>query len=368
MKALLVKMSSLGDVVHALPGVTDAARRGARFHWVVEEAYQAIPASHPAVERVLPIAWRRWRRRIWRSRGEMQAFWRRLAGERYDLVIDSQGLLKSALVSSRAQAPEKVGFCRNSAREPAAARFYDRCVEVPVGKHAAERQRRLFAGALGYGCDVQSGIDFGLRQVAESLEGGVPRWDAKTGQATEAGRATKPGRRCIFLHGTSWATKLWPEPMWAELARLACSAGFDVVLPWGDQAERARAERIAASTGAALLPSGSLAQLMGELRQARLAVGVDSGLAHLAGALGTPTLVLYGSTSSALTGCRGASVYNLQADFGCSPCLSKTCRYRGPDSMWRGMRVVPPCYGELDPETVWAGALELLDANRVLHI
>ena len=346
MKALLVKLSSLGDVVHALPGVTDAARRGARFHWVVEEAYQAIPAGHPAVERVLPIAWRRWRKRLWRSRGEMQAFLRRLAAERYDLVIDSQGLLKSALVSSRAQAREKVGFCRNSAREPAAARFYDRCVEVPVGKHAVERQRRLFAGALGYGCDVQSGIDFGLRQVAESPE----------------------GERCIFLHGASWATKLWPEAMWGELARLACGAGFDVVLPWGDQAERARAERIAASTGAALLPSGSLAQLMGELRRVRLAIGVDSGLAHLAGALGTPTLVLYGSTSSALTGCRGASVYNLQADFGCSPCLSKTCRYRGPDSMWRGMRVAPPCYGELDPQSVWAGALELLDANRLLHI
>ena len=344
MKVLLVKMSSLGDVVHALPAVTDAGRSGVRFDWVVEQAYQAVPACHPAVERVLPIAWRRWRRRLWRSRRELQSFLRGLADERYDLVIDSQGLLKSALVVNRSRAVEKVGFCRRSAREPVAARFYDRCVDVPVGRHAIERQRTLFAGALGYVCDAGANIDFGLA------------------------RQPAPSQRCVFLHGASWATKLWPEAMWIELARLAEGAGLEVVLPWGDSGERARAERIAAAGGAALLPALSLEELIGELQHARLAVGVDSGLAHLAGALGTPTVVLFGSTSSALTGCRGSSARNLQADFACSPCLSRTCVYRGPSRRWRETVVTPPCYGELDPEKVWAAALESMDADRLLHI
>lgn len=344
MKALLVKMSSLGDVVHALPAVTDAARAGVRFDWVVEEAYRAVPARHPAVERVLPIAWRRWRRRLWRSRGELRSFFRDLAGERYDLVIDSQGLIKSALVVSRVRAAEKVGFSRRAAREGTAARFYDRAIDVPRGRHAVERQRRLFAGALGYAFDADAAVDFGLpRQAA-------------------------PGPHCVFLHGATWATKLWPEVLWVELARLARSAGLQVVLPWGNAAERDRAERIASHGGAELLPALGLGELMGELGRARLAVGVDSGLAHLAAALGTPTLALYGSTSSALTGCRGRAARNLQADFSCAPCLSKTCRYRGPAARWRETVVAPPCYGELDPDRVWAAALELMDADRLLHI
>ena len=337
MKALLVKMSSLGDLVHTLPAVTDAARVGVRFHWVAEEAYGAVPAAHPAVDRVLPIAWRRWRRRLWHSRRELRSFFQDLAGEHYDLVIDSQGLIKSALVVSRAQGAESVGFCANSAREPLAARFYDRCVEVDVRGHAVQRQRHLFAGALGYACDTGAGFDFGLE------------------------RETERTPQCLFLHGATWATKLWPEAMWVELAGLAEAAGLQVLLPWGNRPERRRAERIAAQTGAVLLPALGLVELMGELRRARLAVGVDSGLAHLAGALGTPTVVVYGGTSSALTGCRSAGARNLQAKFPCAPCLSRTCRYQGPAAKWRGAVVAPPCYGALGPDAVWRVALELMN-------
>ena len=367
---LLVKMSSLGDVVHALPAVTDAARSGARFHWVVEEAFQAVPAAHPAVEKVLPIAWRRWRRRLWRSRGEMKSFFESLAGERYDLAIDSQGLVKSALAMKAARTVERVGFCSNSAREPVAARFYDRCIEVPRGGHAVDRQRRLFAGALDYVYDAAPDVDFGLRRKDIGLVPGRDDVDLAPGRE-DIGLAT--GRemaadRCVFLHGATWATKLWPEAMWVELARVAGEAGLEVVLPRGNGEDRARAERIAGAGGAAVLPALSLGELMDELRRARVAVGVDSGLAHLAGALGVPTVVLYGSTSSTLTGCRGSSARNLQAEFACSPCLSSTCRYRGPSVRWREAAVTPSCYGELHPERVWAAALETMDADRLLHI
>ncbi len=360
MKALLVKMSSLGDVVHALPAVTDAAREGVRFDWVVEEAFQAVPAAHPAVDRVFPIAWRRWRRSLWRSRHAMRSFLRDLAGEHYDLVIDSQGLLKSALVASRARALRRVGFSRHSAREPIAAAFYNCPIDVPPGRHAVERQRQLFATACGLGRKAAA-IDFGLRGFADPS--GQPTAKNDPGPQPEPSSE----HRCLMLHGTTWPTKLWPEAMWIALARLAKDCDLRPVLPWGSDAERARAERIANATGATLLPSMNLGELMEELRRASVAIGVDSGLAHLAGALDVPTVVLYGPTSSALTGCLGHNVRCLQANFACSPCLSKVCRYRGSPVSWRETVVTPPCSGTLDPQRVWA-AVETMRADRILHI
>ena len=335
MKVLLVKMSSLGDLVHALPAVTEAAGRQARFHWVAEEAFAALPARHPGVERVLPIAWRRWRKHLWQSRRELRAFFQGLAEERYDLVMDAQGLLKSALVASCAHGKEKVGFSRAAAREPAAAWFYDRRIEVPKGRHAIERQRQLFAGALGYPCREDQPLAFGPPPASGT-------------------------DRCLFLHGASWPSKLWPEAMWVDLARRARDAGLQVALPWGNAAERGRAQRIAQAGGATTLAL-PLAELMEELRQARLVVGLDSGLTHLAAALGVPTLALHGSTSSALTGCRGSRARNLQAQFPCAPCLSRSCKYRGPAQRWQGATMVPACYAQLTPEIVWAAARELLE-------
>ena len=336
MKVLLVKMSSLGDLVHALPAVTEAAGRQARFHWVAEEAFAALPARHPGVERVLPIAWRRWRKHLWQSRRELRAFFQGLAEERYDLVMDAQGLLKSALVASCALGKEKVGFSRATAREPAAAWFYDRRIEVPKDRHAIERQRQLFAGALGYPYQKDQPLAFGPPPPASGTD------------------------RCLFLHGASWPSKLWPEAMWVDLARRARDAGLQVALPWGNVAERGRAQRIAQAGGATALAL-PLSELMEELRQARLVVGLDSGLTHLSAALGVPTLALHGSTSSALTGCRGSRARNLQAQFPCAPCLSRRCKYRGPAQHWQGATMVPACYAQLTPEIVWAAARELLD-------
>ena len=405
-------MSSLGDVVHALPAVTDAAGMGVRFDWVVEEAFQAVPAAHPAVDGVLPIALRRWRGNPWRWRAEMMSFIRSLASQRYDVAIDSQGLLKSALVTSRARAPRKTGFSRNSLREPMAAAFYSCAVQVPKEMHAIDRQRQLFAGVFGYVRDAAADEDFGLpggmagttnpgeesaargacRAPAERIGPGGPedpeitdRWPSAAVPAervgpggpedgpafrgeAEFGHRGAPERRCFLLHGATWASKRYPENLWVELARLAAAAGLEAVLPWGNDAELGRAQRIARASGATLLPPLGLAELMEALRGARLAVGVDSGLAHLAGALGVPTVVLYGSTASTLTGCRGRGARNLQAEFACSPCRSRVCRYRGPEVRWRTAAVTPPCYGELAPDGVWAAALETMDANRLLHI
>jgi heptosyltransferase-1 len=160
--------------------------------------------------------------------------------------------------------------------------------------------------------------------------------------------------------------------MWIALARQAVAGGFAVELPWGDADERARAERIAAASGAAPWDRRSLDGALQSLAGCGLAIGVDSGLAHLSAALGVPTVSLYGSTDAVLTGCRGAAVRNLQAEFACAPCLSRTCRYRGALPDWQGQGVAPPCYHSLTPERVWQAALALLEeadrADRLLPV
>ena len=347
MKALLVKTSSLGDVVHALPAVTAAHRHGVRFDWVVEEAYQAIAERHPAVDRAIPIAWRRWRRKLVRSRGAMGAFLAKLGTQEYDLVLDAQGLVKSAMVAALARGAEKVGFARGDVREAAAAWFYQRGVAVPRHQHAIDRQRQLFAGAFGYAQDAAEPLDFGLCRR----------------ESTGSARHSACRSACLFLHGGSWPSKRWPEAMWIELARQAAAAGFEVLLPWGDQAERCRAGRIAAQGGGRTLPAMDIGEWIDLLQGVRLTVGVDSGLAHLAAACGVPTLALYGSTAPDLTGCRGEGAATLASTFPCAPCLSRTCRYRGPGRVWRDEPVNPPCYAELTPERVWARALALLGAD-----
>ena len=347
MKALLVKTSSLGDVVHALPAVTAAARHGVRFDWVVEEAYQAITERHPAVDRAIPIAWRRWRRGLVRSRREMAAFRADLATHEYDLVLDAQGLVKSALVAALARGAERVGFARRDVREAAAAWFYQRGIAVPRQQHAIDRQQQLFAAAFGYARPAPEPLDFGLSRRESAGHG--------CGSADPSG--------CLLLHGGSWPSKLWPEAMWVELARQAAAAGFEVLLPWGDQGELCRAQRIAAQGGGRTLPAMDIGAWIKLLPEVRLTVGVDSGLAHLSAAHGVPTLALYGSTAADLTGCRGRRTATLASNFPCSPCFSRTCRYRGPGRLWRGEPADPPCFAELTPERVWTRALELLGGD-----
>jgi heptosyltransferase I len=349
MRVLLVKMSSLGDVVHALPALTEAARAlgpDVTFDWVVEEAFAAIPARHPAVAEVLPIAWRRWRRSPGSSSRELVAFIRRLRRDRYDLVLDAQGLLKSAAVTALAKGGLRAGFSRDSAREGVAALSYHRPIAVPRGGHAVDRLRRLFAGALGY-----------------PLPEGVPCFGIAPGEVEQVARP-----RCLLLHGATWGSKLWPVPFWSALAERAAAAGFEVLVAWGSDAELARARQIADRGPARLLQRMSLDAMIDEIGRAALVVGVDSGLAHLAGALDVPTVAIYGSTSSSLTGARGSRVRNLQAGFPCAPCLARTCAYRGEAPRWQQSPVVPACYAMLPPEHVWQAAEELVRADRVLHL
>jgi heptosyltransferase-1 len=338
-KVLLIKMSSLGDVVHTLPAVTDAAQQDVTLDWVVEEAFQSIPARHAGVRNVIPIAWRRWRGNLLAHRAALGEFFARLRRERYDLVIDAQGLLKSAAVVMLAKTRVVAGYSFSSAREPGAALFYDQRITVPVGGHAIDRLRALFANALGYQIP-QGPPAFGLSSRASE-----PKID-----------------RCLLLHGTTWASKHWPLQMWqAQSARLV-TAGWQVEVPWGDETERTRAMEVAAgSDGVRVLDAMNLDAMIDHIAGMGLVIGVDSGLTHLAGALAVPTLVLYGATSAVRTGVRGRRVVNLQSDLACSPCLRRQCRYQGEQLNWQGEAVSPACYAGLSPERVSEEVVRLLE-------
>ncbi|HXZ84612.1 MAG TPA: lipopolysaccharide heptosyltransferase I [Myxococcota bacterium] len=295
-RILFVKTSSLGDVVHHCPAVSDAARAlpGAEIDWVVEEGFAAVASMHRSVRRVIPVSLRRWRARAWSPAvwREIGAFRRALAAERYDCVVDTQGLIKSAAIAALAKG-ERHGLDGASAREPLAARFYQRRHRVPRGLHAVERNRRLAAAALGYA--VQGPCDYGL--FVENSKARPPR-----------------GPYAVLLTMTSRADKLWPEARWRELARGLAAHGLRLVLPWGGAAERARCERIAAGIeGASVPPRMPLGELAGVLGAARCAVGVDTGLAHLAVALGVPTAGIYCGSDPELTGLYGARTRNVGA-------------------------------------------------------
>jgi heptosyltransferase-1 len=299
MRILLIKTSSLGDVVHNLPVVTDLRARfpAAEIDWVVEEAFADIPRLHPGVSQVIPVAVRRWRRSwlapsVWR---EMGALRKRLCADRYDFAIDTQGLLKSALITRMAPT-RRCGYAADSAREPLASRFYDERFEVPKALHAVERNRRLAAQVAGY--QVAGAPDYGIAVPS------APALCVPEGTS---------GPTAVLLTATSRDDKLWPEEHWIALGRELQVRGLHCLLPAGNDAERERATRLAGLIPrACLLPPSGLGELAGHLGAARIVIGVDTGLVHLAAALGRPTLALFSASDPALTGVLASTpAYNL---------------------------------------------------------
>ena len=296
-RILLVKTSSMGDVLHNLPVVSDIVRHypGAQIDWLVEESFAALPRLHPAVRNVIPVAVRRWRNRLlsadtWR---EIAAFRTTLSAQHYDIAIDTQGLLKSALLMRGAHGL-RCGFDRRSAREPLAASLYQQTFSVATGQHAVERNRQMVAQALGFA--LEGAADFGIRLPAA----GTPDW-------------LPPGDCAVLLHATSRADKLWDETNWIALGNFLHEKNIRCVLPWGNEVEKMRSLRLAASiAGAVTPPRLSLDQAASLLGAARAVIGVDTGLAHLAAAMNVPTVGIYTATDPTLTGLyAGKRVVNL---------------------------------------------------------
>jgi len=284
---LFVKTSSLGDVVHNMPAITDVARLcpDARIAWIVEEAFAPLVQLHPLVDEVIPVATRRWRANIlspatW---SEIGASMMTLRERDEDIVIDTQGLIRSALITKLVSGTRH-GYDAASIREPLASRFYDVTHTVSRALHAVDRNRALSALALGY--EVPEGIDYGLAQ------------------AEAAGAAH---RYAVLLHGTSRPAKEWRESDWIGLGQFLRKEGVRVVLPFGNAREQERSQRLhEAIAGSEIFERQPLDKTAQLIAGASLVVGVDTGLLHLAAAYRVPLIGIYLATDPGLTGPRGA--------------------------------------------------------------
>jgi heptosyltransferase-1 len=302
---LFIKTSSLGDVIHHMPALTEArARRpDGRFDWVVEEAFAPLVGLHPAVSEVIPVAARSWRRAPFEAstRQELARFLRVLRTRAYDQIIDTQGLFfKSALIA-RAARGRRHGYDANSIKEVFSCALYNVRHAVEWKQHAIARNRALTGLALGY--TPEGPPDFGFDRAA--LAGAV---NAPYG---------------VLLHATSGADKEWPEANWRMLAA-ALGTGVDLVVPFGSEIERERAVRIAAATPRARVPDRAPLDAVARLiAGASFVVGVDTGLLHLAAALGVPLVAIFAASEPGLTGPMGAGAMDVLGAKGAPPSVGE---------------------------------------------
>jgi heptosyltransferase I len=332
-RILIVRLSSMGDMVHSLPAITDAARalRGVEIDWVVDRAFSEIPAWHFAVRDVIASPPRRV---LNLYSQEFKEFVKILQSKTYDLIIDLQGHWKSAFAARLAHGIS-AGYDKQSVNEWGAQFFYKNQYFVSRNQHSIKRMKELLAHALNYSFDANL-IDYGInknRLPPNSLEWKEPY--------------------LVFIHSTSWDSKCWPETYWQELVARSVDAGFSVALPWGTEAERERAERIASNQlKAIVLPKLSISQKASVIAGSSGTVGLDTGLSHIAAALDIPSVTLYGATDPFFIGATGKNQFHLASDFECVKCHRSTCNYPKMQK--------PACFQKMTPHIVWGSLQRIL--------
>ena len=347
MKILVVRLSSLGDILHLFPAISDLRRclPEAEIHWLVEPAFAEMAGWHVAVDKVIAVPLRRNKKTWWKIPGLLRHLKKQLKAEHYDLVIDAQGLLKSALLS-RLAGIDVYGFDAKSARESLAAKFYRKTVSVPEGLHVVEKNRRLVAGL--FGADISKPADFGLEAFRrEQMARGLP----------EHLKSFVEQPAIVLLHGTTWNSKYWPQASWRELVNLLTQQGMRCLLPWGNEEEHQRAARLA-NESALVLPRLSLHELTAVLLHAGGFVSVETGIGHLATVLDVPGIMLHGPTDPDYSGIPGKSCMHITSGLDCSPCFKRDCPILDPVSG------IPPCQQKISVEMVFQKFLELADTTR----
>ncbi len=287
----------MGDIIHTLPAVTDAASAvpNVQFDWVVEEAFTEIPKWHNQVQGIIPIALRRWRKNIWQiQNGEIKRFYTQLRAKEYDFVLDAQGSIKSAITAGLSRG-YRLGMNRDSVRESIAYLAYQKTFSVSWQQHAINRLRLLFSQALNYSLPVTP-PNYGI--------------DKKNFNQT---KIELPKNYLLFIPNTSCSTKRWSHQAWSSLLLKITQQGFSVYIPWGNENERINANRLTNNNPLAqVLPYLSLSEMAAVLVNAKAVVTVDTGLSHLSAAFGVPTIVLYGPTNPLLIGTIGASQLHIR--------------------------------------------------------
>ena len=329
MRILIVKLSSLGDVVHAMPAVHDilAAYPHALIDWVVEPGFAPLLRRVDGVNEVIECALRRWSKAWWTSavRAEWRAFRQRLRAHRYDAVLDLQGLTKSALIARVAHGLS-YGLANRTdgASFEAPARWLvDHAIRIEPHIHALDRSRELAAQALGY------------------LVQGPPRFGLRAASARPSDELTSSAPTVVLVHGSSRDDKLWPESAWIELGRRVIAQGWRIALPRAGDVEQARALRLQLALGehAEVWPPMNLDALVDRMGGAQSVVGVDSGLSHIAVALGLAHVQLYNFPTAWRTGPLAAHGQRHQVSVEGTPVPSMEAVW----AAWCGVTAQPQC-------------------------
>jgi heptosyltransferase-1 len=345
MRVLIVRLSAMGDLVQTLPAITDAkrARPETIFDWVVDESFADVPRMHPGVDRVITSSFKRYGRG-WRkafASGEVQAFLKQLREHRYDLIIDVQGEFKSALAALLARG-SRAGYVASDVHEWGAHLTYASRHRAAKGQHSLVRMRQLLASVLNYGFDPDV-IDYGIDRSR------LPKIEIDL---------TRP--YLVFIHSTSWMSKNWPVDHWSRVIDLAREAGYTVVLPWGSEAERLKSKDLKGDdNGVIALPPMSIMQKASIINSAAATVGLDTGLSHIAAALGVPSVTVYGATDPALVGALGENQVHVVPEFRCLYCHQKTCRLDAIE------RAEPVCLDTVSGAEVWQQLDRLLATRDV---
>lgn len=345
MRVLIIKLTSMGDLMHALPALTDAAEAipNIEFDWVVDHAFADVPLWHPNVKRVIKTAHRQWRKQpltAWKD-GRLKTFYHQLNEQDYDVIIDLQSNLKSAFVSWLCKG-DVSGLNKACCRERPAHWAYKHRYAVNLKQHSIEKMRQLMAQVLNYAVPstpANYGVD--LSHYA------LPELDF-----------VLPERYLMLVHNASWITKLWPVTAWQDIANKAIEQGYSVLVPSGSEDEFRRAQQIASiNSHAFALPRLPLNQVAAIMQRAKGAISSDTGLAHLAAVAGIPAVTIYGATDTLLIGTYGVNQQHIISDFECSPCYKRQC------PLATSISGEPVCMANIAAEQVWNRLEELLAAQ-----
>ena len=333
MKILIIKLSSLGDLLHTFPALTDLhqADPSLEVTWMVESAFKEVPLWHPAVKHVIEAPLRQIKKeKLGLKIKKIRQLIKMLRKQKYDLIIDAQGLFKSALLAKLAKG-SSIGFAKGSCREPVWW-LYHQPVPADKGLHAIERIRTLFSAI---GISKKGDINYSLQQW-KKVENKI----------------------LFFAHGTTWDSKHYPDVLWKNIVKLATHAGYTVWLPHANEKELARAESLRINKNVEILPKMSLTGIQEKLYGVAGMVSVDSGLAHIAAAMGVPNVTLYGPTAPAKIGTMGQNQIHLTSQIFCAPCEKRTCFHED-----RANPPSPPCFRELNSRLVWEALQGVMESS-----
>ena len=350
-KVLLVKLSSMGDVIHTLPAITDLARAcpDIELDWAIDPSFQEIASWHPFVKNIIPIPIRNWKKKGFLKSiisGEIKHTIKSLKHKSYDYIIDAQGLLKSALTAYNASCKtngKKIGYSRKCVRDPIASLFYDKKYLISNKLLAVEKTRELFAAHFKYKLNKYA-LDYGIAKKILS----------KNYKSHKLINKTK-NPYIICFHGTTWTTKVWPTQHWVDFVIESIKKGFAIKITSGNDLEFNRAQKIKLRTLALIpdaqiqvLPRMELNDIAILIAHAKASVSSDTGFGHLAAALNLPQVSIFGATNSELTRTYGLNQDSIQSDIYCSPCMKRKCL--NPRFNELGY---PPCYENITAKKVW---------------